>query len=139
MVDLLGKAAKPTHVRIAYLFLRYVFFWSRSFNLSKERSDGRTYLHNLSNCLLWTPEKSGGFKGILTYDLCDVSAVLYQLRWFFHYFIENLTVNYTFGDHRLNNSNYVLIYHIFLSLLSVITDLWSFVKNTLSSTKAAYF
>lgn len=46
--------------------------------ISKWRKDPRTYLDNLSNSQLKYP---GGFKGIRTHDLCDASAMLYQVSY----------------------------------------------------------
>ena len=42
--------------------------------------DHRSYAHNLSSCEIkaaW--KKNSGLKGIRNHDLCDTSAVLYQL------------------------------------------------------------
>ena len=44
--------------------------------------DHRSYAHNLSSCEIKAWKKHSGLNGIRTYDLCDTSAVLYQLSYF---------------------------------------------------------
>ena len=49
-----------------------------------ERCDGmidyQSYTHNLSGCEI-KAQKNSGLNGIQTHDLCDNSAVLYQLSY----------------------------------------------------------
>ena len=44
-------------------------------------TDHRSYTHNLSSCKIKAWEKKSGLNGIQTHDLCNTSAVLYQLSY----------------------------------------------------------
>ena len=46
----------------------------------KDMIDHRSYAHNSDSCQI-KPEKNSGLNGIRTHDLCDTSAVLYQLNY----------------------------------------------------------
>ena len=47
---------------------------------TKKKKDPRSCLRNLSSCKK-KPEKDSGLNVILTHDLCDAGAVLYQLGY----------------------------------------------------------